>query len=124
MGVAITLNAEQSLLINPIGNGLQFPLSVDIEPHGGEVFVVPLVRGDHGKQFAATDFIEVVDLADDGLEVYIRLVNEFVPVEMIDRGQVGLTNFGEFLLQLSFHLGNTARLERTEIGRNNPWAQG
>jgi hypothetical protein len=50
--------------------------------------------------------IEVVALADDGLEAELRLIDKLVPIEGINDLQVALPQFDEFLLELALHLGD------------------
>lgn len=65
--------------------------------------MVPFLGADHGEEFAAADFVEVVGLADDWFKVDVCLVDQFVPVEVINGGEVFLTEFGEFLLEFPFY---------------------
>jgi hypothetical protein len=97
---------KQRLLINRSGNHFQLPLPIHIESHGGEVFVVPLIWGNHRKQLPATNLVKMVSLTDNGLKVYIRLIDELVPIKVINCCQISLTYFRQFLLQFPFYFRN------------------
>ena len=58
---------------------------------------------DHAEVTASVDFIEVVYLTDHGFEAELGLVDELVLVEGVNHLQVGLAQFDELLLQLTFH---------------------
>ncbi len=48
----------------------------------------------------------MIRLPYDWLEIDISFVDEFVPVEMVDRCEVFLADLSEFLLELPLYLGN------------------
>lgn len=106
------------------GAGLDdLPLAVHVEADGGEVFLTPLIGGNHGEHLASADIVEVIDAADDGLELDFSLVNELVPVEVVDGGEVGLSDFLELLLKVALDLGNAPGFEGGKVVRNDRGAK-
>lgn len=66
----------------------------------------PLVGCDHGKGVFSTNTIEVVDLSDNRLKVDIGFINELVPVEVLDGGNVFLAHLDELLLEIALDLAD------------------
>lgn len=84
--------------VHRVTEGFDFPLAVNVEPHRGKMPHRPLVWGDHREHIAARHCVEVVGLADDWLELDRCLVDQLIPVKMIDRLEILLADFTEFLL--------------------------
>ena len=66
----------------------------------------PLVGGNHGEGIFSPDAVEVVGLADGGLEVDVGFVDEFVPVKVLNGGGVFFAHLDELLLQIALDLGD------------------
>ena len=90
------------------GGFCELPLAVKIETKAGKVAVRPLVGSDHGQGVFASNGIEVVGLADDGFEVDVGFVDELVPVEVLDGGDVFLAHLDKLLLEVAFDLADAA----------------
>ena len=88
------------------------------------MLVVPFGGADHRQELSPAHFVEMIDLADNGFEVNVGLVDQLVPVEMVDGGEVFLADLGELLLELPFHLGNAPRLEGAEVVGDDLRAEG
>ena len=102
----------------------EFPLTINIEAEAREMTVRPLVGPDHRESVFAPNAVEVVGLADNRLEIDLGFVNELVPVEVLDGGDVLLADFHQLLLEIAFDLADATGLEGGEIGGNDAWTQG
>lgn len=111
----MTLCVEQILLVDVRAGSDEFELAVDVEAEGGEVLLEPGFGVDHGEHVSPAGPVEVVGLADDGFEVDVGFVGEFVPVEVVDGGDVLLADFDELLLEVAFDLGDAAGFEVGEV---------
>ena len=99
-------------------------MAVEIEPKAGKVGVWPLIGSNHGEGVFSTNAVEVVGVAYGGLEVNVGLVDQLVPVEVLDGGDVFFAHLDEFLLEVALDLGDATRLEGGEIIGDDFWAQG
>ena len=117
------LAAEKFAGVHVVSSLDDFPLAVHVKADGGEVFLAPFVRRDHGEEAAAAHFVEVVGLADDWLELDVCLIDELVPIEVVDGFQVNFPDFLEFLLQIPLDLGNPAGFEGSQIVRHDRRAE-
>lgn len=86
--------------------------------------VRPLVGCNHGQGVFVPDGIEVVGLADDGLEIDVGFIDELVPVEVLDGGDVFLAHLDELLLEVALDLADASRFEGGEVVGNDPRAEG
>ena len=75
----------------------------------------PLLGGDHGEGVFSANTVEVVDLANNRLEVDIGFVDELVPVEVFDGGDVFLPHLDELLLKVAFDLADATGFEGREV---------
>lgn len=64
----------------------------------------PLVGRDHGEDVFSANAVEVVGFADGGFEVDVGFVDELVPIEVLDGGDVFLAHLEELLLEVALDL--------------------
>lgn len=86
----------------------EFPLAIHVEAEAGEVAVRPLVGSNHGEGVFIPDGIKVVGLADHGFEIDVGFVDELVPIEVLDGGDVFLAHLDELLLEVALDLADAA----------------
>jgi len=99
---------EDFLKVHPFGGFFKLPLAIHIESYRCQMLMMPLIRTDHRKQLPTPNFVEMVSLSDNRLKIDIRLVDELIPVEVVDCLKVGLTYFRQFLLKVSLHFRNAS----------------
>lgn len=102
----------------------ELPLAVEVEAEGGEVFLGPLVGSDHGEDVLLAHAVEVVGFADGGFELDVGLVDELVPVEVLDGGDVFPAHFLELVAEVFFDLAEAAGFEGGEVVGDDPGAEG
>ncbi len=84
----------------------------------------PLIGSDHGEGVFAPNTVEVVALADDGFEVDVGFVDELVPVEVLDGGDVFLAHLEELLLEVALDLADATGFESGKVVGDDLRAQG
>lgn len=70
--------------------------------------VGPLIGRDHGEGVFSANAIEVVGFANSGFEVDVCFVDELVPVEVLDGGDVFLAHLDKLLLEVALDLADAA----------------
>jgi hypothetical protein len=80
---------------------------------------MPLFGFDHAEMAFSTYVVEMVNLAADGFEAELALIDELVPVKGVDHLHAALLDFDHFLLQLTFNSGDTTRFEIREVLRDD-----
>lgn len=123
-GLALLFDPEEFLFINAISGNDELELSINIQPDGGEVLLIPLLGCNHGEQVAPASVVEIVGLTHHGLEVDIGLVGELVPIEVGDGGHVLLADLDELLLEVTLDLGDAPGLKGSQVVGDDGWGEG